>query len=568
MEDEGSEDEKHIYEDDYYAFLNVPREATTEEITNAYRRMSRAYHPDKHLDPVHKKEAELIFNKTKKAYEVLKDEHKRAIYDSVGVKGLETEGWEVIQRTKTPGEIREEYERLARQREERRLQQRTNPKGSVTVNINATDLFSKYDYQYEYDLDEGFPNIEVSGMSVTQSIEAPLTAKDTATITGHLNTHNGTGSGTVTVANKRQYSEKGWWEVSGGAGSGPIIGLKGFRTLGRRTFASVESYLQFANNGIKSGLDATLAMHMDKQTMGYLTWRTGSSSSMSTTLIRDVESSHTSVTLLLGIPHSYLSVGHTFKFPKRDLKLKTALKAGTFGAVIEYGAEKKVSEQSTISATVSVGVPTGVILRIRLTRATQNYLFPIQLCDEPLPSPVFYATIAPLLTWAVIKKFVIDPIQDEQKESKKQRQKDTYKTRIAEKRREAEAATNLMSVTFSRIRSEEESRRGLVITSAIYGRLASLSTSTNPFNPQDGMRENMTEDVIDVTIPLQCLVKDSKLIVYDSTKSQLPGFYDPCVGEEKALYVQYLFHSQMHQTTVADNEPLRIPRQSHRVNHT
>lgn len=45
---------------------------------------------------------------------VLKDEHKRAIYDSLGVKGLETEGWEVIQRTKTPGEIREEYERLAR----------------------------------------------------------------------------------------------------------------------------------------------------------------------------------------------------------------------------------------------------------------------------------------------------------------------------------------------------------------------------------------------------------------------------------------------------------------------
>ncbi|KAK9501125.1 hypothetical protein O3M35_002228 [Rhynocoris fuscipes] len=560
MEDEGTFDEKYIYEDDYYAFLNVPRDASPEEITNAYRRMSRAYHPDKHLDPINKKEAELIFNKTKKAYEVLKDAHKRAIYDSVGVKGLETEGWEIIQRTKTPGEIREEYERLARQREERRLQQRTNPKGSVTVNINATDLFSNYEYQYE--LDDGFPTIEVSGMSVTQSIEAPLTNKDTATITGHLNTHNGTGSGTVTVSNKRQYSDKGWWEFCGGAGSGPIIGLKAFRTLGKRTFANFDSYLQFSNSGIKSGLDATLAMHMDKQTMGYLTWRTGSSSSMSTTLVRDVESSHTAVSFLLGIPHSYLSVGHTFKFPKKELKLRTSLKAGTFGAVFEYGAEKKVSEQSTISATVSVGVPTGVILRIRLTRATQTYLFPIQLSDEPMPSPIFYATVVPLLTWAVVKKFVIDPIQDEQKQSKKQRQRDTYRSRMAEKRREAEAATNLMAVAFARIRNEEESRRGLIIKSAIYGRLASLS------DPQDRMPENISDDLIDVTIPLQCLVKDSKLIVYESTKSQLPGFYDPCVGEEKALYVQYLFHSQMHQTTVADNEPLRIPRQSHRVNHT
>lgn len=27
------------------------------------------YHPDKHVDPLRKKEAEILFNKTKKAYE-------------------------------------------------------------------------------------------------------------------------------------------------------------------------------------------------------------------------------------------------------------------------------------------------------------------------------------------------------------------------------------------------------------------------------------------------------------------------------------------------------------------
>lgn len=45
---------------------------------------------------------------------VLSDGHKRAIYDNLGTAGLETQGWEVVQRTKTPHEIREEYERLAR----------------------------------------------------------------------------------------------------------------------------------------------------------------------------------------------------------------------------------------------------------------------------------------------------------------------------------------------------------------------------------------------------------------------------------------------------------------------
>lgn len=67
----------------------------------------------------------------------------------MGIRGLETEGWEIVHRTKTPQEIREEYERLAREREERRLQQQTNPKGNVTVNINATDIFTKYDDDYD-----------------------------------------------------------------------------------------------------------------------------------------------------------------------------------------------------------------------------------------------------------------------------------------------------------------------------------------------------------------------------------------------------------------------------------
>jgi hypothetical protein len=44
-------------------------QATQEEISNAYRRSSRLYHPDKHVDPIRKKEAEILFNKIKKAYE-------------------------------------------------------------------------------------------------------------------------------------------------------------------------------------------------------------------------------------------------------------------------------------------------------------------------------------------------------------------------------------------------------------------------------------------------------------------------------------------------------------------
>ncbi len=45
---------------------------------------------------------------------VLSDPHRRAIYDCLGKTGLREQGWQVVQRTKTPREIREEYEQIAR----------------------------------------------------------------------------------------------------------------------------------------------------------------------------------------------------------------------------------------------------------------------------------------------------------------------------------------------------------------------------------------------------------------------------------------------------------------------
>ena len=38
---------------------------------------------------------------------------------------------------------------ISSERDERRLQQRTNPKGNVTVNINATNIFNRYDEDYD-----------------------------------------------------------------------------------------------------------------------------------------------------------------------------------------------------------------------------------------------------------------------------------------------------------------------------------------------------------------------------------------------------------------------------------
>ena len=76
-----------------------------------------------------------MFSKLKHAHEVLTDPHKRAIYDCLGEAGLAEQAWEVVARVKTPQEIREEYKSIAEAREERRLQQITNPSSSVSMTV-------------------------------------------------------------------------------------------------------------------------------------------------------------------------------------------------------------------------------------------------------------------------------------------------------------------------------------------------------------------------------------------------------------------------------------------------
>lgn len=57
---------------------------------------------------------------------VLIDPHKRAIYDALGTEGLIQNDLQLVVRSKSPQEIREEYERLSKQKEELLRQKMTN----------------------------------------------------------------------------------------------------------------------------------------------------------------------------------------------------------------------------------------------------------------------------------------------------------------------------------------------------------------------------------------------------------------------------------------------------------
>ena len=66
---------------DYYEVLQVSRDASSEDIKKAYRKMALKYHPDRNQG---NKEMEEKFKEASQAYEVLRDSTKRAQYDRFG----------------------------------------------------------------------------------------------------------------------------------------------------------------------------------------------------------------------------------------------------------------------------------------------------------------------------------------------------------------------------------------------------------------------------------------------------------------------------------------------------
>lgn len=74
---------------DYYEVLGVQRGASADDLKRAYRKLAMQFHPDKNPGD---SEAEAKFREVNEAYEVLKDDQKRAAYDRFGHDAFQQQG--------------------------------------------------------------------------------------------------------------------------------------------------------------------------------------------------------------------------------------------------------------------------------------------------------------------------------------------------------------------------------------------------------------------------------------------------------------------------------------------
>ena len=98
-----------------------------------------------------------------------------------------------------------------------------------------------------------------------------------------------------------------------------------------------------------------------------------------------------------------------------------------------------------------------------------------------------------------------------------------------------------------------------MITRCLYGLLVG----------QDGnLRSDLeeSEDVIDITKAVQCIVESSRLVLWEGSKSSLPGVWDPCPGDsDKRILVNYTYKGATHQLISLEEEPIKLPKTSHKL---
>lgn len=122
---------------DFYASLGVERAASKASIIAAFRRLAMKWHPDRHVHPSDKVEAEKQFKIIKTAYETLSDDGKRARYDHESTVRPQTYH-EFTQKHRQPPQWGREYDDRNREEAERQRRASARRGADVTKKVAVT----------------------------------------------------------------------------------------------------------------------------------------------------------------------------------------------------------------------------------------------------------------------------------------------------------------------------------------------------------------------------------------------------------------------------------------------
>lgn len=531
---------------EYYARLNLSKDASEDDIHAAFKRLRLLYHPSKFVDPDKERAAKALYGTIKEAYDVLSNPSLRAIYDKRGRKGVRNE-MDIVKRTALPLELIDKYEEVYSLWEERSYIQTSNPRSRVDVDVDARNLLRK-----------GHLALLVTSVRGSQSVDARISQVMRAHLSGWVSAGKNAPSGGFGVVLTHVHGGDSWQSMVN-IGQRPSLGLHYCHSLSLFTKINAQASVS---------LDSTSLVKLPPKCS--LSVQHKFSESLSTKFaIHDVDLSRAESSTSYRLSNTFFVVGSveagkTGSAVRAQLgadvsdtcTFKLSFRLGTSGSSVSYGLQHSVAKLTRLETAISLSRQ-GVHLRLGVHRTGQCYSVRFHLSDQLSVVPILCASVIPVVTYLCFNAIAILPILRQQREWERKKQLLELEEAMKERKAEALAAVELMQETSDRIVQVEQARLGLTITEAWYGKMS----------VKDNQRINpcSEDEVIDVCVPLQCMVQDSKLIVHPGTKCRLSGFYDPCVGKQKWLSVVYDFRGFRHKVVVEDSQRLAIPKESHRV---
>ncbi|WVN90172.1 uncharacterized protein L203_105408 [Cryptococcus depauperatus CBS 7841] len=569
----------HEVDTDYYALLNLPKEATEGEIRERYRSLATTFHPDRQRSDRARQAAHSQFTEIQRAYEILIDPTKRSIYDMFGEEGLKT-SWEVGPRVKTPEEMRKWFMGQAYEKRSMEAEALVRPKSEMEVVLDARAVFLpakvfKEPEKFRKNILSRVFRIRPGRTVMKHSFEMPYSSNVQFVVEGQALSSNGRGGANLLGTIKYQYSQRLWIEAGTTLMHPRIVRTKGTYTIDEDQY--ITTNLVQARLFSPPQLGFTYGRRLYAYTTGFISYEPGSFS-IGPWGANLSESQRTPSSLSVGLTNSQRSgVGWTVQTTAGQatsqftadyampipggLKMKVGVEASLTQSVAGFVAiEGRMTTNVKAGVILQAEFGGGIILKFKFNRLGQKISVPILLSERIDPMILFGTTLLPAVTYAGVYKYYLVPRKKNRVKERMKELREENQEFIKQKREDAKGAVEIMERSVEAKIIQERQHNGLIIVSAYYG----LASSFTPHGITGSNLSEENEEVIDVTVPVQALVQDSRLYIPGGKgKHNILGFYDPCIGEHKQLRVRYLFRGKLHEVTVEDVAALRAPIRTH-----
>ncbi|PIA50197.1 hypothetical protein AQUCO_01300735v1 [Aquilegia coerulea] len=355
MKEEGKTQQRELY-----ALLNISPEASDEEIRKAYRQWAQIYHPDKYQSSQMKDIATENFQRICEAYEILTDEHKRLIYDVYGMEGL-TSGLELGPKLNKAEEIKEELERLRRQKDLEKAFTHVQPSGSVLTNLSLPELLHGGSI--------------MRGMAMASEVHTQVSKRNTIAFGGNLAVNGDSGGGGATVVLRHQFSPIASAEFMASAGLRAVLGAQMSRHLSHHSTATSGIAISLRDGSVN--LSNAWTRQLSDKTNANIQLALGEESAISVGWQHKSDKRSAAGEVKFGTSSFGTSAHYTHRFSKKSHG-RVAARVGSTALEFEIGGGRKISDFSTIRMLYTIGIQ-GIFWKFEFHRGGQKLVIPILL---------------------------------------------------------------------------------------------------------------------------------------------------------------------------------------------